>query len=183
MDIGFTVLLLLTAGGALQAPDMPLAARPVVMAQAVGQPAPASPPAAPRTPPSAPPAAPKEGSGTPGPPVAGEIATPATKAPGTALDLNGLEKRLKDTRAIGFFTKLTLKNQIDDLLDEFRDFYRGTAKRRTLTDLRQSYDLLMMKVLSLLQDEDRTLASDIVSSREAIWGLLADPTSFATLEV
>jgi hypothetical protein len=40
----------------------------------------------------------------------------------------------------------------------------------------------MMKVLSLLQDEDQKLASAIVSSREAIWDLLADPTTFATLQ-
>jgi len=51
-----------------------------------------------------------------------------------------------------------------------------------MTDLRRSFDLLMMKVLSLLQDADQTLASAIVSSREAIWGLLADPVKFATLQ-
>lgn len=183
MDFGFTVVLLLTAGGALQAPDAPAAARVVIATQATGQQPPDAAPAAPRPPQSAPPATPDARAGTPAPQAAGEAASPAEKPPGTTLDLDGLEKRLKDTRAIGFFTKLTLKNQIDDLLDDFRDFYRGKAKRRTMTDLRQSYDLLMMKVLSLLQDEDRTLASDIVSSREAIWSLLADPTSFATLEV
>ncbi len=48
-----------------------------------------------------------------------------------------------------------------------------------MTDLRRAYDLLMMKVLSLLQDGDRKLASAIVSSREAIWGLLADRNKFA----
>ena len=92
-----------------------------------------------------------------------------------------LEQQLKDTKAIGFFTKITLKNQVDDLLDRFRQYYQGKAKL-TLTDLRRSYDLLMMKVLSLLQDEDQMLASAIVSSREAIWRLLADPKTFATLE-
>ena len=51
-----------------------------------------------------------------------------------------------------------------------------------LMDLRRSYDLLMMKVLSLLQDEDCELASAIVSSREAIWALLADPKTVATLQ-
>jgi hypothetical protein len=51
-----------------------------------------------------------------------------------------------------------------------------------MTDLRRSYNLLMMKVLSLLQDDDQTLASAIVSSREMIWGLLADPKTFATLQ-
>jgi hypothetical protein len=39
----------------------------------------------------------------------------------------------------------------------------------------------MMKVLSLLQDSDPPLARDIVTSREAIWGLLADPVKFSTL--
>ena len=38
-----------------------------------------------------------------------------------------------------------------------------------------------MKVLSLLQDDDPKLASKIVASREAIWGLLEDPKKFATL--
>jgi hypothetical protein len=52
-----------------------------------------------------------------------------------------------------------------------------------MQQLRQSYDLLMMKVLSLLQDKDQMLASDIVASREVIWGLLADPKKFATLDV
>lgn len=109
--------------------------------------------------------------------------TPVANAPAAAapLDLNTLEESLKDTKAIGFFTKITLKNQIDDLLDEFRDYHRGKAKRR-LTDLRRSFELLMMKVLSLLQDEDQKLASDISSSREAIWGLLADPKKFAALQ-
>ena len=65
-------------------------------------------------------------------------------------------------------------------MDQFREYYQGKATL-TMTDLRRSYDLLMMKVLSLLQDEDQKLASAIVSSREAIWGLLADPKKFATL--
>ena len=95
--------------------------------------------------------------------------------------MNALKERLKETKAIGFFTKITLKNQVDDLLDQFRDYHQGKAKV-TMTDLRRSFDLLMMKVLSLLQDEDQTLASAIVSSREAIWGLLADPKKFATLQ-
>jgi len=38
-----------------------------------------------------------------------------------------------------------------------------------------------MKVLSLLQDSDTSLARDIAASRESIWSLLADPVKFATL--
>lgn len=117
------------------------------------------------------------------PPVPVHAAPPVKKAPAAApaLDLNTLEAQLKETKAIGLFTKITLKNQVDDLLGQFRKYYQGKAKL-TMKDLRRSYDLLMMKVLSLLQDEDQRLASAIVSSREAIWRLLANEKTFATLQ-
>ncbi len=74
------------------------------------------------------------------------------------------------------FTKLSLKNQVDDLLNQFRAYHKSQTP--TLAALRQSYNLLMLKVLALLQDSDPTLARDIVASREAIWGILADPGKF-----
>lgn len=91
-----------------------------------------------------------------------------------------LEERLKDTHAIGVFTKLSLKNQVDDLLDGFRAFHQGQGKP-PLTQLRQQYDLLLLKVLTLLQDTDQQLAAAISSSREAIWGILTDPQKFAKI--
>ena len=96
------------------------------------------------------------------------------------LDLASLEKRLRETDAIGVFTKLTLKNQVDDLMNQFRAHYQGRSKT-TLAELRHPYDMLLLKVLSLLQDGDPPLARVIVASREAIWGILADPAKFATL--
>lgn len=74
-------------------------------------------------------------------------------------------------------TKLSLKNQADDLLVAFRAYHNGQGKA-TLAELRRSYDMLLMKVLSLLQDSDPTLAKDIVQSRAAIWGILSDPRKF-----
>lgn len=96
------------------------------------------------------------------------------------LDLASLKNRLRETKAIGVFTKIALKNQVDDLLNQFRAYYQGRA-RVTLAQLRQSYDLLLLKVLSLLQDGDQLLARAIMASRDAIWGILADPAKFATL--
>ncbi len=103
-----------------------------------------------------------------------------TKPAAPPLDLESLKQRLKDTKAIGVLTKLTLKNQVDDLLDQFRAYYQGKLKT-TLADLRRSYDLLVLKVLSLLQDSDPPLATAIVASREPIWGILSDPKKFATI--
>jgi hypothetical protein len=107
-------------------------------------------------------------------------ATPSVPPAAPSLDLASLQTRLKDTRAIGLFTKLSLKNQVDDLLSQFRAFYSKKAAI-PLSDLRQRYDLLLIKVLSLLQDGDPDLAAAISSSREAIWGVLADPEKFAKL--
>jgi len=111
---------------------------------------------------------------------------PAKKAPAPEaaqpkeppLDLAALETRLKETRAIGVMTKIALKNQVDDLLNQFRAFYAGKVKT-TLAELRKAYDLLVLKVLSLLQDSDPSLAAAIASSREAIWGILSDRVKFA----
>lgn len=89
-----------------------------------------------------------------------------------------MEQRLRDTSAIGIFTKLSLKNQVDDLLAQFKSFHQGKSKD-TLGDLRRKYELLLLKVVSVLQDGDAALAAAVSSSREAIWGILSDPQKFA----
>ena len=106
--------------------------------------------------------------------------SPEKKVTSPPLDLTTLETRLKETKAIGVFTKIALKNQVDDLMSQFRAYYQGRAKT-TLAELRQPYESLILKVLALLQDGDPELAHAIVASREAIWGILADPAKFATL--
>ena len=98
-----------------------------------------------------------------------------------SLDLASLENRLKETKAIGFLTKIALKNQVDDLVNQFRAYYQGSVKT-TLAELRQRYELLLLKVLSLLQDGDRSLATAIGASREAIWGIFADRQKFAAIQ-
>jgi hypothetical protein len=109
----------------------------------------------------------------------GSLAVERSPTP-APLDIAALEQRLRDTHAIGVFTKLSLKNQVDDLLAQFRAHFHGNGTP-PLSGLRQRYDLLMMKVLSLLQDNDPALAQTIGSSREAIWGILSDPTKLAAI--
>lgn len=148
----------------------PPAERPPAVTAAA--PKPVAPPAAAAPKPVAPPVA-----ATPRP-AAPPVAAPP--APAT-LDLDALKAQLRETKAIGVFTKISLKNKVDDLMKQFREYYQG---RTTLSmkQLRQSYDLLLMKVLSLLQDSDQQLASAIVASREAIWGLLSDQKTFDALD-
>jgi hypothetical protein len=117
-------------------------------------------------------------------------ATPVARAPlpqkpsavpaRATLDLDALEQRLKDTDAIGVFTKIALKNQVDDLLKRFKVYHENDGKT-ALTQLRQSYDQLLLKVNDVLKNGDPSLAGEIMGSREAIWGMLSDPVKFAKL--
>jgi hypothetical protein len=97
-----------------------------------------------------------------------------------ALNLASLEKGLRESEAIGMFTKISLKNQVGDLVDQFRTFHQGQV-RPALAELRERYNRLLLKVLSLLQDSDPPLARAIAASREPLWSLLADPAKFATM--
>jgi len=102
---------------------------------------------------------------------------PVAKKLEPPLDVEALKTRLRDTHAIGVFTKLALKNQMDDLLEQFRAHYQS-GQKTGVASLRQPYDMLVLKVLSLVQDGDPSLARTISGSREAIWAILADPEKF-----
>ncbi len=107
----------------------------------------------------------------------GEAAPGETKE---ELDIKQLTARLRATKAIGFFTKLALKNQIDDLLDKFRE-YHGRIGEASLEPLREQFNLLFLKIISLLQDNDPDLFRILAGARETLWNKLADPTAFAQL--
>ena len=94
-----------------------------------------------------------------------------------SLDLATLKTRLRQTSAIGVLTKLSLQNQVEDLLDRFRAHHRP-GQQASVASLRQPYDMLVLKVLALVQDSDPELARTIAGSREALWGVLADPEKF-----
>jgi hypothetical protein len=145
---------------ATQAPAPTAVALPAAAPRATAKPVAAAP---------RPPAAPAPNLGAP--------ATPDARQP---LDLKALENRLKETRALGVFTKLALKNQIDDLLAQLRT-HHGGGSPKSLVPLRASYERLLVKVLGLLQDADPSLALAISDSREAIWGVLSNPAKFSSV--
>jgi hypothetical protein len=157
------------SGAAASEPAKPPVAPPVIVGQNAGK--------------SASPAAKASTAAVKGPvaqPGKKESTAPDVAKKSPTLDLTSLEQRLKETNAIGVLSKIALKNQVDDLLGQFRAFYQGKLKT-TLAELRRPYDLLVLKVLALLQDSDPPLASAIAASREAIWGILADREKFATV--
>ena len=162
--------------------DLGRSTDPVISTPAAESPIPKAPPtvALPPVPPSPSPTLPHSppSLARPATKAVAPLAVPARSAP--PLDLKSLEARLKATPGIGLFTKLALKNQIDDLLAQFRAHYSG-QRTSTLAELRQAYDRLLLKVLALLQDSDPPLARAIASSRESIWDILSNPARFAAV--
>lgn len=102
---------------------------------------------------------------------------PVATTPEPPLDVPALKTRLRDTPVIGAFTKLALKNQVDDLLQRFRAYHQS-GQKTGVAPLRQPYDMLVLKTLCLVQDSDPSLARTLAGSLEAIWGILADPEQF-----
>jgi hypothetical protein len=171
-----------SARPAVPAPAVPAAAPPATTAPTAAAPPPAAPSSNVAKSPAPEAKAPAKSPAPAAPPPAKPGPTvEASKPKAPPLDLKTLEAQLKQTKAIGVLTKLSLKNQVDDLLNQFRAFYQGKLKI-TLAELRRPFDLLVLKLLSLLQDSDPSLAAAIAASREAIWGILSDKTRFASLD-
>jgi hypothetical protein len=95
-------------------------------------------------------------------------------------DLDALAERLRASTSIGVLTKLSLRNQVDDLIEAFRRFHAG-ERARPLSELRERFNFLLMKIISLVQDKEPELAKEVFSAREVLWGKLTDPKEFSKL--
>jgi hypothetical protein len=140
-------------------------------------PAPAPPAAAPAPAPAPAPPPSRE------PPQA-ETSAPAQPAPpaepeAPAISLEELAQRIKETDAIGTFSKLALKNDIDDLVDDLRRYHQN--QQGDLDALHARYDALVLKLMTLLEQDEPDLALALGRSRKAIWGKLVNPVEFAKL--
>ena len=87
-------------------------------------------------------------------------------------DMDALIERLKKSDAIGMFTKLALRSDAMDVVEEVKA-YRKHKSRFPLNEIRARFDGLVLKVLALL-DDDPALSSDISMAREDIWRSLLE---------
>ena len=108
---------------------------------------------------------------------AAEIAEVDTRL---VIDFEKLKLRLRKTGAIGFFTKLELKGLIEDLFEEIEVFHKLESEL-SIEQLEEHFNLLLMKLLVLLQDDDTGLHREIVLARPTLWITLSDATSFKAL--
>ena len=76
-----------------------------------------------------------------------------------------------------FSPSLEIKGQVEDLVDDFADFHDGESHLQ-IGQLEDRFDLLVMKLLTLLQDDDPALKQDIADARPQLWAALSDPVEF-----
>ncbi len=107
-----------------------------------------------------------------------EAALPPPPAPAT-ISLEELGNRIKATPAIGTFSKLALKNDIDDLVDALRGYHEH--EQGDLDDLHERYEALVLKLMTLLERDEPELALALGRSRDDIWSRLVNPIEFAKL--
>lgn len=99
------------------------------------------------------------------------------KVRGEIVSLDMLADGLKNSNAVGLFEKLRLKSAIDELINRLKAFHAG-ARRDSLAQLQEQYDLLMMRIAAALQDKDATLHGQLCNAWEPLWSDLQDRGRF-----
>ena len=93
------------------------------------------------------------------------------------VDLDGLRAGLRETDAIGFMTKLSLKHKFDSLLEKLDNYHSGRSDQ-TLPSLRDKFAGLLASTLSLLRDDDPQLYRKLSDAQGHLWLIVSDPDKF-----
>ena len=89
------------------------------------------------------------------------------------IDMEVLTARLKKTKAIGLFTKLAIRNDVSDLMNDVKRYRKKSMLDSKIEEVRESFEGLLMKIIALL-DDDPELSRDMYVGRESIWKSLLE---------
>ena len=101
----------------------------------------------------------------------------ATSVSVTEINLDGLRSSLRETDAIGFTTKLSLKHDLDTLLESFHEYHQGKSEE-TLPTLRERFAELLSATLAMLKDDDPKLFRRLWDAQGHLWLTVSDPVQF-----
>ena len=93
------------------------------------------------------------------------------------VDLSMLITALRDTKAVGPMTKMRLRNNINKVLNRLKRWHDNKSKF-TLDQLQEQYHLLLMKIATLIHDDDLILHQQLCNAWARIWLDLKDPDRF-----
>jgi hypothetical protein len=92
-------------------------------------------------------------------------------------ELDELYEQLTQTKAIGVFAKLSIKNNVTRLHKSLAVYHQGD-RPPSLEELRERYDLMVQEILILVQEKDPELARIIHEARLLLWSYLSDPEKY-----
>ena len=101
-------------------------------------------------------------------PVSSSKSTPEQVLKVPEINLDELVDRLKNTEAIGLFTKLAIRSDVLDFKTSIDDYRKKGELEHNIAHLRDHFDGLVLKILALLE-RDPALSKDIHQARESIW--------------
>ncbi len=84
------------------------------------------------------------------------------------INLEQLVGRLKETKAIGFLTKLAIRSDVFDFRDTVESYRKKKAFEANAEMLKGRFDGLLLKIMTLLE-RDPDLSKDIHLARDSIW--------------
>ena len=88
--------------------------------------------------------------------------------------------RFAKTKAIGVFTKLSIKTNVTRLHNAFTGYHQG-KQPPSIEELRERFDLMVQEMMLLVQNKDPELAKDLYAARLLLWSSLADPDKYVSL--
>jgi len=91
--------------------------------------------------------------------------------------INDLYEHLSQTKSIGIFTKLSIKNNTARLNKSFATHHQG-KRPPNIEELRERYDLMVQEMMILVQGKDPELAHKIHETRLLLWSYLSDPEKY-----
>ncbi|HIF52151.1 MAG TPA: hypothetical protein EYQ42_11605 [Thiotrichaceae bacterium] len=91
--------------------------------------------------------------------------------------INNLYEHLGQTKSIGIFTKLSIKNNTARLNKSFAAHHQG-KRPPNIKELRERYDLMVQEMMILVQGKDPELAREIYEVRLLLWSYLSDPEKY-----
>ena len=98
----------------------------------------------------------------------GDDAVPDADRGTIEFNLDVLVARLKETDALGVFTKLALKGDVEEIIEMAHE-YQSLAALPELQSVRAQFDGLVLKTITLLNDKDPSLAADMYQARDLVW--------------
>ena len=98
------------------------------------------------------------------------------------IDLESLENSIRKTDAIGLAEKLSLKRDLNRLVEKLQAFHKG-LEADNIEKLESSFHKLVNKTLTLLRAEDPDLHQRISAGRSGIWAVLRDRETFLAMVV